>query len=148
MPISTTQAKLAAACFDPHASPRSAVHLVAAITVPSDNYDMTARGKAIAALAAAGKDPTEIDNSQFLRPRPWFAYHIDLCTWYLKFVQVDGRGFTRFMTEADDGRTTQINGNLMARIRDPQFDLAPTGSRGRLINVLTESLAGTLLHEV
>ncbi|KAM0280465.1 hypothetical protein ACHAQH_004044 [Verticillium albo-atrum] len=147
LPQNAEQANIAKECFNPDAEPAQGQNLVMAITLSSDKPDPRKVTEALKAWQDAGSPlPPGPDFSNAMVLRPEYPNAIDLCSWYLKFVRDGGRGFARFMKEGDGGATV-ISKEVVDRIRDPNFDLGTTGNT-KMINVLTESLAGTLLHEL
>lgn len=145
--VSTEHARLADICFDENAGLGMNLDLLIAATLSSDQADDTLYKEELARWEAEGAPlPPGPDISKYMVERPDFLNAMDLCNWYLRFVQTNGRGFARFMAEDAEG-STQINRGVINTIMDDNFNLQGTGNN-RIIDVLTQSLAGTLLHEV
>ena len=61
---------------------------------------------------------------------------VDLCPWYLNFVQGFGRDYS------------VIDKTLLEKVVSPDFKLDPLEGMNTKVDVLSQSLAGTILHEV
>jgi hypothetical protein len=120
-------------CYDPSVTPGSQIELPMGITSPSHGLDGTGYANALATWKAGGSIGAAPDITPFIIPRPYKPNTIDLCTWYL--------------TQTKAAKFYKIDKSTMDRTQDPTF-ISTLSGNDKPINHLSESLAGTLLHEV